>query len=84
VSDLSWEDLRLLSTLAFEKADDQTLPMAERDRWSDIAERVFASTARPKDLLAVAELAELDAAQQRDAKVRQRYLDLAARAIAVA
>ena len=83
-TDLSWDDLRTLSVLAAEKADDASLPIHDRERWSDVAERVFSSEATANDLRATAELASLDAALQRDAKARQRYLDLAQRAITAA
>ena len=84
MSMLSWDDLRQLSILAAEKADDGGLPVADRERWADVAERIFACGGTAGDLRAAAELAELDAALQRDAKVRQRYLALAQRAIAAA
>jgi len=84
MADLSWNDLRTLSVLAAEKADDPNLSMPDRERWADVASRIFDSVATASDLRAVAELAELDAALQRDAKVRQRYLDLANRAVAAA
>jgi hypothetical protein len=58
--------------------------MPDRERWADVASRIFDSAATTGDLRAAAELAELDATLQRDAKVRQRYLDLAKRAIAAA
>jgi len=48
--------------------------------WADVAERILNSVATSDDFRAAAELAELDAVLQPDAKVRQRYLDLAKRA----
>lgn len=81
---LDWDDLQLLATLAAEKADDRALSMAERERWSDVAERVISDRGTKRDLIAVAELAELDAGMQRDSKVAGRYLALAARARAAA
>lgn len=80
--DLTWDDLRTLSLLASEKADDARLPMGDRERWMDIAGSILDGAPSAKDVRAAAELAELDAALQRDAKVRQRYLALAQRAIA--
>ena len=84
VADLSWNDLRTLSVLASEKADDASLSISDRERWADVAGRILDSAATSNDLRAAAELVTLDAALQRDAKVRQRYLDLASRTIAAA
>ena len=83
-SDLSWNDLQLLATLAFEKADDPSVERRDQERWAAVGERVMSSAATAGDLRATAELAELDAGLQRDAKVRQRYLDLAQRAVVAA
>lgn len=76
---LSWDDLQRLSVLAAEKADDSSLSMTDRERWGSLAERLIEGAATRGDLSAAAELAVLDAAVQSDAKVRQRYLDLARR-----
>jgi len=78
---LSYDDLRTLSILAAEKADDSSIPIRERERWADLAERVMDGSGSANDLKACAELAELDAALQPDAKVRQRYIALARRAV---
>lgn len=83
-SRLSWDDLQRLSGLAGEKADDASLPVSDRERWLRVAERLLDSSPTSGDLRAVSELATLDAALQRDAKVRQRYFDLAQRAITAA
>lgn len=78
---LSWEDLRTLSILASERADDTSLSDASRDQWADMAERLLSTSATSSDLLATAALAEMDAALQYDEKTRQRYRALARRAI---
>ncbi len=77
---LSDDDLNTLAVLAAEKADDRRLPMPRREKWLDVADRINAGKATRADLNASAELAELDAVEQRDAKVRDRYLALAQRA----
>lgn len=79
---LSWDELQKLSVLAAEKADDSSLPDDDRDRWGQVAVRLFDGAPTRRDLSVAAELAEFDAALQRDAKTRQRYLDLARRAMA--
>lgn len=81
---LSWDDVRTLSVLAAEKGDDRTLSDDERGRWVDMAVRIHDSLTTRSDLRAAAQLAALDAELQRDAKVRQRYLDTAERALAAA
>lgn len=82
--ELSWDDVNTLSVLTAEKGDDRNLPMSERERWLDMALRIHGSEARRSDLHAAAGLAEADAALQRDAQVRQRYIALAERARAAA
>lgn len=77
---LSERDLQTLTTLAAEQADNEALSMAARDRWFEISMRLSTDAQTPADLRATGELAIEDAKLQRDARVRQQYLDLAKRA----
>lgn len=83
-TDLPWKDLNRLAVLAAQKADDTSLSYPERERWIFVADRINEGKGTANDLRAAAELAELTAALEPDAKVRQRYFDLAARAVAAA
>jgi len=78
---LAWPDLQTLALLAAEKADDRALTFPERERLADLSDRVLDGSASAADLREVAALAEVDAALQRDAIVRKRYLALAQRAL---
>jgi len=79
---LAWKDANELAVLAAEKADDRRLSMPERERWFLISERVNEGRETTADLVAVAQLARVDATLQRDAKVAARYRALADRALA--
>lgn len=77
---LSHDDHRTLSVLASEKADDQSVPMRERDHHFEVADRLHSGKATSEDYHHAAKLADADADLQRDPKTAQRYRDLAARA----
>lgn len=77
---LSDRDLETLAIIAAELSDDRALPMSARETWGDRSARLLAGEATRADLVAVADATVTDAALQRDAKVRARYLDLAERA----
>ena len=83
-SELAWKDLNRLAVLAADKADDTSLSIPDRERWLFMAVRLNDGEGTPGDLRAAAELAELTGARETDAKVRQRYFDLAGRAVAAA
>jgi len=78
---LSWDDLNALSRLADRKAAETSLPFKERKNWVRASERLFDGAPQRGDFRVTAELAELEAARQRDPRERQRLLDLARRAM---